>query len=80
MAQMAPKGAQTTSDFPVILENTMHKLVLTGYLAQTSTWQRFCKIGSVSDFRRINERLGRNDAVMLHVVREGRLAVAILEP
>ncbi len=37
-------------------------------------------VGSVSDFRRINERLGRNDAVMLHVVREGRLAVAILEP
>jgi ATP-dependent protease ClpP protease subunit len=51
MAHMAPKGAQTTSDFPVILENTMHKLVLTGFLAQTSTWARFCKTGSVSDFR-----------------------------
>ena len=29
----------------------MHKLVLTGFMAQTATWQRFCKIGSVSDFR-----------------------------
>jgi hypothetical protein len=48
------RGAQTTSDFPVILENTMHKLVLTGFLGQTSTWQRFCKIGDVSDFRAWN--------------------------
>lgn len=51
LAHQAPRGAQTTSDFPVILENTMHKLVLTGYTGQTSTWQRFCKTGSVSDFR-----------------------------
>jgi ATP-dependent protease ClpP protease subunit len=51
LSRQAPRGAQTTSDFPVILENTLHKLVLTGFMAQTSTWQRFCKIGDVSDFR-----------------------------
>jgi len=45
------RGAQTTSDFPVILENTLHKLVLTGFNAAQAKWQRFCKIGDVTDFR-----------------------------
>ena len=54
LTRQMPRGAQTTSDFPVILENTLHKLVLTGFMAQTSTWQRFCKIGDVSDFRAWN--------------------------
>ena len=45
------RGAQTTSDFPVILENTLHKMVLTGFQAQQPTWQRICKIGDVTDFR-----------------------------
>jgi ATP-dependent protease ClpP protease subunit len=54
LTRQSPRGAQTTSDFPVILENTMHKLVLTGFMAQTATWQRFCKTGTVSDFRAWN--------------------------
>ncbi len=37
-------------------------------------------VGNESDFRRVNERLSRTDAVLLHVVREGRLGVVILEP
>jgi ATP-dependent protease ClpP protease subunit len=45
------RGSQGTSDFPVILENTMHKLVLMGYAAVPITYDRFCKIGDVSDFR-----------------------------
>ncbi len=45
------RGAQTTSDFPVILENIMHKLVLTGFNATPAKWQRYCKIGDVTDFR-----------------------------
>jgi len=45
------RGAQTTSDFPVILEDTMHKMVLSGFTAQPSTYERVCKIGDVSDFR-----------------------------
>lgn len=48
------RAAQTTSDFPVILENVLHKLVLTGFQAQTSTWERFCKTGDVTDFREWN--------------------------
>jgi hypothetical protein len=45
------KGMQTTSDFPVILENTLHKLMLTGFQAITPVYVRFCKIGDVSDLR-----------------------------
>jgi len=45
------RGAQTTSDFPVILENIMHKLVLTGFNGTAAKWQRFCKTGDVTDFR-----------------------------
>lgn len=44
-------GMQGASDFPVVLENTLHKLLLTGYNAQPTTWERFCRIGDVSDFR-----------------------------
>ena len=42
---------QTTSDFPVLLENAMHKALLSGYNAIEDTYSRFCSIGSVSDFR-----------------------------
>lgn len=42
---------QSTSDFPVILENTMHKLLQEGFTAQAMTWDRFCRVGDVSDFR-----------------------------
>lgn len=42
---------QSTSDFPVVLENTLHKLILTGFQATPVTWDQWCKIGDVSDFR-----------------------------
>ncbi len=45
---------QSTSDFPILLENTMHKVLQTGYTVAADTWKRFCKIGSVSDFRAHN--------------------------
>jgi len=45
---------QTTSDFPVLLENTIHKILLQAYMTAPDTWSRFCKIGSVSDFRAHN--------------------------
>jgi ATP-dependent protease ClpP protease subunit len=47
------KGAitQGTSDFPVILEDVMHKTLLSAYTATADTWSRFCSVGSVSDFR-----------------------------
>jgi len=42
---------QSTSDFPVLLENVMHKSLMSSYNIQADTWRRFCKTGSVSDFR-----------------------------
>jgi ATP-dependent protease ClpP protease subunit len=42
---------QTTSDFPVLLENVLHKMVLVSFVNTPDTWSKFCKIGQVSDFR-----------------------------
>lgn len=51
MAMHPFAAGQGTSDFPALLEDTMHKLVLAGYTAQPTTYQLFCHIGDVSDFR-----------------------------
>jgi hypothetical protein len=49
----------TTSDFAVALENTMHKVLLAAYAITPDTWTRFCRVGSVSDFRPHNRyRMG----------------------
>ncbi len=42
---------QSTSDFVVALENTMHKAVNSGYRLIPFTWSRFCAIGTLSDYR-----------------------------
>lgn len=44
-------GQQTTSDFPVLLENTMHKVLLAAYQTAPDMWRSIAKTGSVSDFR-----------------------------
>lgn len=44
-------GYNTTSDFVVLLENTMHKTLLAAYATQPDTWRRIAKVGSVTDFR-----------------------------
>lgn len=41
----------STSDFPILLENVMHKTLLTAYATALDTWTRFCKTGDLSDFR-----------------------------
>lgn len=41
----------STSDFPVLLEGTIRRVLLANYQATADTWKRFCHIGSVSDFR-----------------------------
>jgi hypothetical protein len=50
-AMVAAAFTQSSSDFPVLLENTMHKTLLGAYALQALTWSRFCKRGTVSDFR-----------------------------
>ncbi|GGD45770.1 ClpP-like prohead protease/major capsid protein fusion protein [Pseudoxanthomonas indica] len=44
-------AAQTTSDFPILLENTLHKMLLAAYRTQPFTWRRFCATGTLSDYR-----------------------------
>ena len=51
MQIVAAAFTQSTSDFPILLENVMHKVLQAGYAVQTDTWSRFCARGSVSDFR-----------------------------
>jgi ATP-dependent protease ClpP protease subunit len=43
--------AQSTSDFPMILENVLHKMLLAAYRPQALTWMRFCATGTLSDYR-----------------------------
>lgn len=69
-AALRPSAAQTTGDFPVILEDAMHKLVISGYDAQPDTWTRFCRQGDVSDFRD-HKRLATGVVGNLNEVNEG---------
>ena len=43
--------AQSTSDFPMILENVLHKMLLSAYRPEALTWQRFCGTGTLTDYR-----------------------------
>jgi hypothetical protein len=44
-------GLQGTSDFAVLLENTLHKVLLGAYQTTPDTWSRFCGTASLTDFR-----------------------------
>lgn len=50
-ALVAAAFTQSRSDFPVLLENVLHKTLQGAYALQADTWSRFCKRGQVSDFR-----------------------------
>lgn len=50
-ALVAAAFTQSSSDFPILLENIMHKTLQSAYALQADTWTRFCARGSVSDFR-----------------------------
>jgi hypothetical protein len=57
MSQMdvvAAAFTQSGSDFPILLESTMHKALQAAYGVAALTWNRFCATGSVSDFRAHN--------------------------
>jgi len=54
MEIVAAAFTTSTSDFPVLLENAMHKTLQGAYAAAALTWNRFCATGSVSDFRAHN--------------------------
>ncbi len=50
--ELATRAVQhTTSDFPLIFGNVMHKMLLAAYTAIPDVWRKFCRVGSLSDFR-----------------------------
>lgn len=51
---VAAAFTQSTSDFPILLTDAIHRVLLASYAVQALTWQRFCKRGQVSDFRAHN--------------------------
>jgi hypothetical protein len=51
---MSSQGAvitQTTSDFPVLFENAIHRILQAAYATTPDTWSRFAGTGTVTDFR-----------------------------
>lgn len=51
MQLVAAAFTQGTSDFPIVLENTMHKTLQIAYMAAPFTWSRWVREGTVMDFR-----------------------------
>ncbi|MCP5197662.1 MAG: S49 family peptidase [Gammaproteobacteria bacterium] len=51
MAMVKAAITHTTSDFPVLLENVLNKILLESYQAAPDTWRKWCAVGNVSDFR-----------------------------
>jgi hypothetical protein len=53
MAALHPNvvGVQTTADFPILLENALHKMLQAGYRLTPFTWSRFCATGTLADYR-----------------------------
>lgn len=47
-------GYQTTSDFAVLFEDVMYKLLLAAYVTAEDTWRLFCGTDTVPDFRNSN--------------------------
>lgn len=50
-ALVAAAFTTSRSDFPILLENVLHKTLLGAYALQADTWTHFCARGTVSDFR-----------------------------
>ena len=48
------RAGHTTSDFPLIFEEALHKMLMGAFTAVPDKWRRFCATGSVSDFRNHN--------------------------
>ena len=64
------RAMQTSSDFPIILQNVAHKSVLKGFESVSSTWKEWCDVGSVGDYNiHTITRVGEIDD--LEEIREG---------
>ncbi len=63
-------GFQAVGDFPVLLENVLHKTLQSQFAITEDTWRHFCAIGSVPDFRASN-RYRTATLNVLPIVLEG---------
>jgi ATP-dependent protease ClpP protease subunit len=50
-AKSSVPGLNNAGDFAVLLENTLNKVLLAAYGLAPRTWNRWCRTGSVTDFR-----------------------------
>jgi hypothetical protein len=72
MSEMEVFGRAITSsssDFPVLLQGVINRVLLAEYAITPDTWRSFCAIGSVSDFRE-NDRLRLGSLSRLDKVQE----------
>lgn len=51
MRPVVTAQGHTRSDFAVLFDNAMHKLMIALYRGAPTTWQRFCRVGDLADFR-----------------------------
>jgi ATP-dependent protease ClpP protease subunit len=51
MTSQAAVITQTGSDFPVLFETAVHRILQAAYATTPDTWSRFCGTGTVTDFR-----------------------------
>lgn len=50
--EIVGRAFTSTDDFPILLEGTIRRTLLSNYATQSDTWRKWCSIGSVNDFRR----------------------------
>lgn len=43
--------SSSTSDFPILLEGSNRRVLLTAFETASKTWREFCRVGTVGDFR-----------------------------
>ena len=60
----------STSDFPQILADVANKAVLLGFSEAPETWQPWCRVGNLSDFKTAR-RVGLSEFSDLELVAEG---------
>lgn len=63
-------GANSTSDFPFLLESAMHKTLQAAAATTPDTWRQWCVKGTVTDFR-AHTRYRQGGFGVLDDVREG---------
>jgi ATP-dependent protease ClpP protease subunit len=69
---------QGTGDFPILLENVLHKMVQRGYNLQPLTWRRWCATGTLSDFRPHNRYAMGSFSQLLPVNEHGEYQNGVL--